>query len=123
MVVPIIILVVWVAFGGAAAATMHRRGRDTFAWAAVFLALGPLALPLAMSAERRPPPHEQLDARAAGVAGETGDVLQQYAGEHGYEVIVMGNSSPASAHLVRRRLAPKPSTGASVPVLIGPATR
>ena len=55
--------------------------------------------------------------------GEPGDVLQQYAIEHGYEVIVMGNSSAASSDLVRRLLARKPRTGASVPVLAGPATR
>ncbi|HEV2760010.1 MAG TPA: hypothetical protein VGV86_10635 [Acidimicrobiales bacterium] len=109
MVVPIVILVVWVAFGGVTAATMHRRGHDPFAWA-LFLALGPLALPDAMRAERRHPPHEQ--------PGEAGDVLQQYAAPHGYEVIVMGSRSATSAHVSHHRAA-----RTSVPVLIGPATR
>lgn len=191
--VVLVTVVVWLVFGAAAATLMHRRGHDTFAWAVVFLALGPLALPLALSAERhRPtlpecPDHEggldllvahdgsaddaaaleaaltflgpqmtsltlaavvdleapatvrgrdtlrQAEARLREIAervqtmtaapietvvlyGEQGDVLQRYAAEHGYEVIVMGNSSAASSHLVRRR-----RSHTSVPVLIGPA--
>ena len=200
MVVLFVVAVVWVAFGAVAAAMMRGRGHDTFAWAVVFLALGPMALPLAVSAERHRPPlpegpaheggldvlvahdgstdsaaaldaaltflgpqmtsltlaavvdleapttvrgrdtlreaHERLDRLAGDVAGATGapigtvvlygepgDVLQQYAAEHGYEVIVMGNTSATSSHFVRRRLARKPDTGTSVPVLIGPTTR
>ena len=195
MVVPIIILVVWVAFGGVATAIMRRRGHDTFAWAVVFFALGPLAVPLAMSAERHHPPlpegpahdggldvlvaddgsadaaaaldaaltflgpqmtsltlaavvdleapatvrgrdtlreaHERLDALVQGVTakitapveavvlyGEPSHVLQQYAAEHGYEVIVMGNRWATSSHLIHHRAA-----RTSVPFLIGPATR
>ena len=195
MVVPIIILLVWVAFGGLATAVMHGRGHDTFAWAVVFLALGPLALPLALSAERRRRPlpecqdhdggldvlvghdgsedaaaaleaaltflgprmtsltlaavvdleapatvrgrdtlreaHERLDALLEGVTakitapveavvlyGEPSHVLQQYAAEHGYEVVVMGNRSATSSHLIHHRAA-----RTSVPFLIGPATR
>ena len=194
MVVPVVSLVLWLAIGGVATAIMRSRGHDTFAWAVVFLALGPLALPLAMSAERHRPPlpegpdhdggldvlvahdgsadaaaalealtflgpqmtsltlaavvdleapatvrgrdtlreaHERLDALAAGVAGATGapietvvlygepgHVLQQYATEHGYEVIVMGNRSATSSHLIHHRAA-----RTSVPFLIGPATR
>jgi nucleotide-binding universal stress UspA family protein len=195
MVVLFIVAAAWVAFGAGAAAVMHRRGHDMFPWALAFLALGPLALPLAVSAERHHPPlpecpdhdggldvlvgqdgsadaaaaleaaltflgpqmtsltlaavvdleapgtvrgrdtlreaHERLDALAGGLSGRTaapvetvvlygepGAVLQQYAAEHGYEVIVMGNSSATSSHLVRRRAA-----HTSVPFLIGPATR
>ena len=77
------IVVAWITFGGVAAAVLHRR------------ALGPPALPRAVSAE-----------------------LEQYATGRGYEVIVMGNSSAISSHLMRRRKTPT-----SVPSLIRPATR
>ena len=120
MVVPIIILVAWVAFGGVAAATTHRRGRDTFACAVVFLALGPLALPLAMSAERHHPPLPEGPDPIETVVlhGEPRDVQQQYPAQHGYEVIVMGNRSATSSHLIHHLPA-----RTSVPFLIGPATR
>ena len=46
----------WLAIGGVAVAVMHRRGHDTFAWAVLFLVLGPLAVPLAVSSHRHRPP-------------------------------------------------------------------
>ncbi|MGH9009836.1 MAG: hypothetical protein ACRDYF_08335, partial [Acidimicrobiia bacterium] len=47
---------VWFAAALTAAATMRRRGHDGFAWAVLFAVLGPLAVPLAVSAERHRPP-------------------------------------------------------------------
>ncbi len=44
--------------------------------------------------------------------------MRQYAAEHGYEVIVMGNRSATSSHVVHHR-----AVRTSVPFLIGPATR
>lgn len=49
----------WVAFGIAAALVMHRRGHDTFSWAVLFIVLGPLALPVAVSVDRHPPPEPE----------------------------------------------------------------
>jgi len=49
----------WLALGAVAVVVMRRRGHDTFAWAILFVFLGPLALPLAVSAERHPPPDPQ----------------------------------------------------------------
>lgn len=66
-----VIAAVWVAFGAAAAAVMHRRGHDTYAWAVVFVVLGPLALPMAIAADRHlpaapdvPPHHGELEVLA-----------------------------------------------------------
>jgi nucleotide-binding universal stress UspA family protein len=50
------VAVVWIAFAAAGALVMRRRGHDLFAWSLLFVFLGPLALPLAVSAERHPPP-------------------------------------------------------------------
>jgi nucleotide-binding universal stress UspA family protein len=51
-----ILAIAWFAVGAVAVPMMHRRGHDTFVWAIVFVVLGPLAVPLAVSAERHPPP-------------------------------------------------------------------
>lgn len=45
----------WLAVGAVSVAVMHRRGHDTFAWAFPFLFLGPLAVPVALSADRHRP--------------------------------------------------------------------
>ncbi|HEX2064570.1 MAG TPA: universal stress protein [Acidimicrobiales bacterium] len=50
----------WIALGAVAVIVMRLRGHDPFGWAILFLVLGPLALPLAVSAERHPPP--EVDA-------------------------------------------------------------
>ena len=50
-----IAIAAWLAIGAAAVVAMHRRGHDTFSWAILFVFLGPLALPLAVSSERHPP--------------------------------------------------------------------
>lgn len=46
---------VWLATAVVGAAVMRRRGHDGFCWTLVFAAFGPLAVPLAVSAERRRP--------------------------------------------------------------------
>ena len=53
----------WLAFGAAAATLMHRRGHDTFAWALLFLILGPLAIPVAVSSDRHPPAQPEAPSR------------------------------------------------------------
>lgn len=45
----------WVATGAVAVALMRRRGHDTFSWALLFLVLGPIAIPLAISSDRHRP--------------------------------------------------------------------
>lgn len=42
----------WLMLGAVSVLVMRRRGHDTFAWAVVFVVLGPLAVPVAVSAER-----------------------------------------------------------------------
>ena len=49
------IAVGWVATGVVAVAVMRHRGHDTFAWALLFVVLGPLALPVAISSDRHRP--------------------------------------------------------------------
>lgn len=77
--------------------------------------------------------HERLDALARDVAAATaapidtvvlhGDpvhALENFAVEHGYELIVTGSHRASASHLIRGSVARKFSKGASVPVLIGP---
>lgn len=45
----------WMAMGAVAVALMRRRGHDTFSWAVLFMCLGPMALPLAVSSDRHRP--------------------------------------------------------------------
>lgn len=45
----------WVAIGVVAVLLMRRRGHDTFAWAVLFMFLGPIAVPLAVSSDRHHP--------------------------------------------------------------------
>lgn len=49
------LIVGWVVIGAVAVAVMRHRGHDWFAWAVPFLFLGPLAIPLAVSADRHRP--------------------------------------------------------------------
>lgn len=50
------IAVAWIAVGAVSVVVMHRRGHDVFSWSLLFLGLGPLAVPLAVSAARHVPP-------------------------------------------------------------------
>jgi nucleotide-binding universal stress UspA family protein len=52
----VVVVIAWLALGAVAVAVMWRRGHDAFSWGIVFLFLGPLAIPLAFSAQRHPPP-------------------------------------------------------------------
>jgi len=52
----VLLLIIWVSFGAVAVVILRRRGHDPFGWAIVFLVLGPLAVPLAVGADRNPPP-------------------------------------------------------------------
>lgn len=190
----------WLAIGAIAVAVMRQRGHDVFAWAVLFFFLGPLALPVAMSADRhRPPgpdstPHEgrfdvliahdgsaeaaaaaataldllgpqmtsvtfaavldleatstvrgrdaqretqaRLDAavRDLGAAtsapadtvilfGESSRALQQFATEHGYELIVAaGGHLAGRSRLAGRRAVWRLATESPVPVFLGPAS-
>ena len=49
------VVAAWVAVGVVAVVVMRRRGHDTFAWGILFLVLGPLAVPVAVSADRHRP--------------------------------------------------------------------
>jgi nucleotide-binding universal stress UspA family protein len=55
MPVVVAIVAVWLVVGAGAALLMHRKGHDMFSWSILFIALGPLAFPLAISAHRHPP--------------------------------------------------------------------
>jgi nucleotide-binding universal stress UspA family protein len=50
----VLVLLGWLFVGAMAALIMRRRGHDAFVWMVMFVVLGPLALPLAISAERHP---------------------------------------------------------------------
>lgn len=56
----LLIAAAWLAVGAFAVALMHHRGHDIFSWTILLLFLGPLAIPLAVSAERHHP--DQPDA-------------------------------------------------------------
>lgn len=193
------IAVAWIAVGAALVFVMHRRGHDVFSWSLLFLVLGPLAIPLAISAERHVPPEPPgsehdgeldvlvahdgspqasaaldtavtmfgsdmtsmtlaavvpveatttvqgrtvvqeaqawLDEAARRVAsavdapvdtivlhGPPAEVLERFARDHAYEVIVVGSRPPRrTGHVGARDVAKKLSAGASVPVLVGPS--
>lgn len=50
----------WITVGVIGVGVMRHRGHDTFAWALLFLVLGPLAVPLAISSDRSRPPEPEL---------------------------------------------------------------
>jgi hypothetical protein len=58
----LLIAAAWFAVGALAVVAMHRRGHDVFSWVVLFLFLGPLAIPLAVSADRHPPPEPDRPA-------------------------------------------------------------
>lgn len=189
--------VAWLAVGVVTVVVMHRRGHDVFSWSLLFLVLGPLAVPLAVSAERHVPPepprsdhdgrldvlvaHDgsaeasaaldaavtmlgtemtsltlaavvpveatttvqgraviddaqaRLDEAARRVAavgapvdtivlhGPPAEVLDRFARDHAYEVIVVGSRPRRASHVGAPDVARKLSAGASVPVLVGPS--
>ena len=190
--------VAWIAVGAVLVLVMHRRGHDVFSWSLLFLVLGPLAVPLAVSSERHVPPeppssdhdgrldvlvaHDgsaeasaaldaavtmfgtemtsltlaavvsveatttvqgravvdeaqaRLDEVARRVASAVGapvdtivlhgppaEVLERFAREHAYEVIVVGSRPRRTTHVGARDVSKKLSAGASVPVLVGPS--
>ncbi|MGH9279504.1 MAG: universal stress protein [Acidimicrobiales bacterium] len=84
----ILAIAAWVAFGLAAVLVMRRRGHDAFAWSILFLFLGPVALPIAVSAERHRPP-------------ESGRPMQPGP----LDVLVGHDGSPASAAALETVLA------------------
>lgn len=55
MPVVVVVVAIWLAVGAGAALLMHRKGHDMFSWSILFTVLGPLAVPLAVSAHRHPP--------------------------------------------------------------------
>lgn len=59
---PFAIAAAWLAVGALAVVVMHRRGHDVFGWAILFLFLGPIAIPVAVSADRHPPPEPSRPA-------------------------------------------------------------
>jgi nucleotide-binding universal stress UspA family protein len=50
------VLAAWLALGAIAVLVMRRRGHDPYGWALLFLFLGPIVLPAAISADRSRPP-------------------------------------------------------------------
>ena len=53
--------------------------------------------------------------------GEPAAVLDRYARNHGYEIIVIGSSPRRASHVGAGSVARRLSTGATVPVLFGPS--
>lgn len=79
----LVIAISWLAVGVVAVAVMRHRGHDTFAWSILFMFLGPLAIPLAVSSDRHPMPQPIAPSR-----------------EGSLDVLVAHNGSPqASAAL------------------------
>ena len=195
----LVFIVAWLVFGALAVAVMRSRGHDAFNWAVLFLFLGPLALPVALSTDRHRPPapvasdhdgeldvlvvhdgsadaaaameaalellggqmtsltlaavldleapstvrgrdeqrqtQERLDVIAHEIAATTGApvdsvilfgepnvVLQHFAAQHGYELIVAGSHLGGRSRLAERRAAGKMPAHARVPVLLGPGS-
>jgi nucleotide-binding universal stress UspA family protein len=48
-------LAAWLLVGAIGVGVLHHRGHDVFSWSILFVLLGPLAIPLAVSAERHLP--------------------------------------------------------------------
>jgi nucleotide-binding universal stress UspA family protein len=69
------VIAAWVAVGAVAVLVMRRRGHDVFAWAILFLVLGPLAIPLALSADRDRPVESESGFRPGAL-----DVLVAFDG-------------------------------------------
>ena len=78
-VLALVVAAVWITIGVVASVAMHRRGHDPFPWAVVFLVLGPLAIPIAVSADRHRPPSPDLPERAGN-----------------FDVLVAHDGSPAA---------------------------
>lgn len=55
VVLALVLVAGWAAIGAVAVVLMHRRGHDMFAWGLLFLLLGPIAVPLAISSDRHRP--------------------------------------------------------------------
>ncbi len=191
-----VVAAVWITIGVVASVVMHRRGHDPFPWAIVFLVLGPLAVPIAVSVDRHPPPSPDLPERAGnfdvlvahdgspaaaaaldaalaifgaqltsltlatvvdleaattvrgrdttreaqehldGVArtvqlpdrtvetvilhGDPARVLGECAGQHGYDLLVVGASGEGTARVLRGSVARRRATGTAVPLFVGP---
>ena len=194
----LVALAIWIAVGAVSVALMHRRGHDMFSWSLLFFVLGPLAIPLALTAGRDIPPeppgsdhdgrldvlvaHDdsveasaaldaavtmfgpqmtsltlatvvpvearttvqgrdvidkaqaRLDRAAQQIAsavdapvdtivlhGPPAEVLEQFARDHNYEIIVVGSRPRRASHVGARAVAKKLAAGLSVPVLVGPS--
>ena len=94
------VLLGWLAFGVLAAAIMRLRGHDSFAWAWLFLVLGPLAVPVAISADRHRPP-EPSAGRHEGVL----DVLVAHDGSPEAEAALDATLALLGSHLTSLTLA------------------
>ena len=57
----------WLVLGAVGVAVMHHRGHDVFSWAVLFVVLGPLALPIAVSSQRHMPPQPVWDQHDGAV--------------------------------------------------------
>lgn len=67
MAVVAVVTAAWVAIGALGVTLMRRRGHDTFAWAIVFMFLGPLGWPVALSADRQPAPQPDRPVHDGGL--------------------------------------------------------
>lgn len=90
----------WIAIGAVAVVVMRLRGHDPFGWAILFLVLGPLALPLAVTAERHRPP----DAEASVREGEL-DVLVAHDGSEAASVALDSALGVLRPHMTSLTLA------------------
>ena len=90
----------WLAFGALAVAIMRLRGHDTFAWAWLFLVLGPIALPVAISADRHRPPQPAVNRHEGAL-----DVLMAHDGSPEAEAALDATLFLLGPHLTSLTLA------------------
>lgn len=95
-----LVVAAWLGTGAVAVAILHRRGHDTFAWAWLFLVLGPLTLPIAISADRHRPPEPAAPSHDGAL-----DALVVHDGSTGADAALDAALSLLGQHLTSLTLA------------------
>jgi hypothetical protein len=116
-----VVMAAWLAIGVVTAIAMDRRGHDAFTWMLLGAILGPLVVPLALSAQRR----------TGATTRPAGGGRAQESGRHARRRrrATVGDYGPAAAPhfphppVERLRLAAAPDPSASLAVCRGVARR
>jgi nucleotide-binding universal stress UspA family protein len=123
--------VLWAGVGLLLALVMGRNGHDPFAWWLLGTLLGPLALPLAISAQRRRrdrawlvrsgrPGRGPVDV-LVGLDGSA-EALPRLAAEGGYDLLAVGSRAAGLSKVLLGSTATTLAVHAKVSVLVGGGT-